>query len=296
MVPHCKILQAIALAALCHPAGVLHAQALCARYEVKFPQGPAPFIRDHVFPHLSPALEAYLRTTDPVLAGDYSAMLHAANALGLAEVMSLGADGPDVVLHPLVTKWRADASLRVFIETATLAGIKPALLAEDVRRMWGYPPEEAAIAQFVAYFVDLEYLDGDCWMHYATCIGANEATFKRNLMGQPHEYVRWKLGVPVTLEADKVLDRLISDAYFTERLLKNEAGQHGIRMSKDELARLKLERETIFKAMGAKLKLKESAAGGGTEEQAEIKRIVGALTLEFSSNAETPLLDDVCKT
>lgn len=296
MVPHCKILQAIALAALGHPAGVLHAQTLCERFEVCFPAGIPSFLKTHLFPALSPAVEAYLRTTDSSLTGDVRALVQAANALGVADAISYYAEGPSVVLHPMVEKWRRDPTARVFIETSALAGIPVAVIADDVRRMWGYPPEEGAIAQFLAYFVDLTYIDGDCWTSYAACVGSTEATFKRGLMNQPHEYVRWKLGVPVTLDTDKVLDRLISDAYFTERLLKADAGQQGVRMTKDEMARLKLERDTIFKAVNAKLKLTESSAGGGTEDQAEIRRIVGALSLTFTSNADMPLLEDTCKT
>ncbi len=295
MVPHHKILQAISLVALCRSDGVGAVARFCADARVTFPVTLAEFLHTQVFPELPPGLEAWLRSTDAALLRDYRPMMEAASRLGVADVLGLGPDGAILALPGMLPKWRQDDTLRVFIETLLLAGVPTATVAADIQRMWGYPVDESAVALFGRYFADREYTEGEHWSAYLKCIAPSEATLKRDLMHQPHEYARWRMGVPVSMSNEQVLDRLISDAYFTERLLKAEAGNHGLRMSKDEIVRLKLERDTLFKALNAKQKLKmaESAGGGGDDVEArKVAETLKAIGLQYEE--QTPvMLDDL---
>lgn len=295
MVPHRKILQAISLVALCRPDGTGAVAKFCAEARVAFPTTLVEFLVKELFPELPPGLEAWLRSTDATLLRDYRPLFEAAGRLGVGELVSLGPDGPGIALPGMLGAWRQDDTLRVFIETLLLAGISTEVVASDIQRMWGYPVDAVAVAKFSKYFVDREYTDGEAWSRYSKCVGPSEARMKRDLMQQPHEYVRWRMGVPVELSNDKVLDRLISDAYFTERLLKAEAGDSGLRMSKDELARLKLERDTLFKALGWKQKLKAVDIGGADANSAEANKVLEtlkAIGLQYEDQ-NPPMMSDL---
>jgi hypothetical protein len=294
MVPHWKVLQAISLVSLCRADSLIALQRFQAAAGVVFPGPVAGVVHELIMSRLPPELEARLRTTDIALSGDIRPLMEAAAVLGISDVIVYNGDGPGIGWNPTVVRWRADKNVRIFVETCLLAGVPITTVAADINRMWGYSPDETALCQFYNYFCDREYIDGDAWAMYANCVGATEATFKRGLMQQPHDFIRWKLGVPVELRNEIVLDRLISDAYYTERLLKFEAGSNGIRMSKDELTRLKLERDTLFKALAWKEKLKTAAsADGGTDENAakvlETLRSIGLQTTE----QDPPLLSEL---
>ena len=60
-------------------------------------------------------------------------------------------------------------------------------------------------------------------------------------------------------------------------------------MSKDDLARLKLERETIFKCIDRKLKLKD--AGGGSD-MSEAKAALANIIAKYDTSL-VPLMKDV---
>lgn len=290
MVPHHKILQAISLIALCRADGISAVAKFCAEARVTYPVTLAEFLLKHVFPALPPGLEAWLRSTDAALLRDYRPLMEAATRLEIADVIGVGPDGAMLTLPGLVPKWRQDDTLRVFIETLLLAGIPAPTVANDIQRMWGYPVDEAAVTLFARYFADREYTEGEYWSNYLKCIAPSEARLKRDLMQQPHEYVRWRMGVPVEMSNERVLDRLISDAYFTERLLKAEAGDQGLRLSKDEIVRLKLERDTLFKALNAKQKLKlaETAGGGDDVEAQKVVETLKAIGLQYEE--QNPLM------
>jgi hypothetical protein len=295
MVPHHKILQAISLIALCRADGIGAVAKFCAEARVTFPVTLGEFLHTRVFPELPPGLEAWLRSTDAGLLRDYRPLMEAASRLEVGNIVGVGPEGAMLVLPGLLPKWRQDDTLRVFIETLLLAGIPAATVAGDVQRMWGYPVDETAIALFARLFADREYTEGEYWSNYLRCIAPSEGTLKRDLMQQPHEYVRWRMGVPVEMSNEKVLDRLISDAYFTERLLKAEAGGQGLRLSKDEIVRLKLERDTLFKALNAKQKLKMAESAGGGGDDAEARKVVETLkAIGLQYEEQNPMmLDDL---
>lgn len=239
---------------------------MAKQHGVAFPGSVQDFIKTNVLGALPAGEEAWLRTTNAATLRDVRPFFTCAKALGVDAVVTITGDGPAVNFMTAVSKWRSVDSIRLFIETCWFAGIDVHMIAEDLKRMWGVDHDEAAITQFVEYFVDREWTEGDSWIAYEQCVGSEESTFKRGLMQQPHEYVRWKLGVPVSLDAERVLHRLVSDAYFTERLLKQESGNHGLRMTKDELARVKLERETIFKGIDRLQKYRDAGGGDGAQK------------------------------
>ena len=91
------------------------------------------------------------------------------------------------------------------------------------------------------------------------------------MTGQHPDFVRWRLGVPVELNTEQVLNRLLSDAYFTDRMLKVNAGDNGIHLTKEERDRAKMERDTIFKVLKAKESLRASSEGEDGHTSAFIK-------------------------
>lgn len=258
MVPHFKFLQAVGLVAFAAPDGQAIAQALLEASYVSVSGTMADFVAKWILPQLPPALEAAFLTTD--VDADFRPFFAAAAALELSAQVGVMGTGPSLVLPDEIKRWRKQKNLRVFIETYQLAGISTATLAEDLRKIWGTDFDVAMLELHARLFCDREWLKyNDGWALYEETIGADEAKFKRELMSQPQDYLRWKLGVPVTLDSDTVLDRMISDAYYTERLIKGRSTE----LDKDQLVRVKLERDTLFKALDRKVKLKEANRNAG---------------------------------
>lgn len=161
-----------------------------------------------------------------------------------------------------------------------VAGFSVTQIAGDMRTMYGTAFDEDTLEIYRRLFVEQQYCDGVFWENYVTCVDPGEYVMKTRLKLEPKDFVRWKLGVPVSLDAETVLNRLMSDAYYTERLIK-----HGRRdpsdpgalpgLDRDDLVRIKLERETIFKCMDRIAKLREAGQSEDkdTEAMAVLKRI-----------------------
>lgn len=262
MTPLRKVLQALTLVAYARHKGREYVSNLSKDLEVKFIEGVDDFAAVEVFPLLPPALEAFFLTAQPWMTSTADEFLLAARILGLSEAVQVTKQGPDLKLSPAILKWRQHPTVRVFLEATTLAGISVSLQAEDLRRTWNLDVSEDDLYVFRALFADPEGLSGDGWLRYSREVGTEETALKRKLIGQPHDFVRWKLGIPVKLDSDQVIDRLVSDAYYTERLLKFEAGDNGLHLTKDELARIKMERDTMFKGLALRQKAAESKNGG----------------------------------
>lgn len=306
MVPHRQALKLASLVALSSADTEGALSRLCDQLTVRFPSpDPKEFIESDVLGCLTPEVNACFRTTNFSLVYDYRPFFIAARQLGLERRVRVDETGPAVNLSDAVLKWRNDATLRMFIECYILCGIPQAQLAEDLRKIYGFDVNEADLAAFEELFVDKDYLNGNYWLNYTKCVGDSEAGFKRRLMNEPTDFVRWKLGVPVTLETERVLDRLISDAYFTERLLKHQVGDMGLSMKKDELARMKLERETIFKGLDRRLELKKLSVAEGTKANTDAAQEIQRIILEYTPHnfptksdvlgSQPPSLEDLKK-
>jgi len=267
MVPHRRILQAIALVAMARADGRKHADALLAGFDTRFPCDLTDFTANEVQNRMPVVLDTWFITTDMAATLDYRPLFEAASLFSLRDVIVVGADGPTVVLPAGVRRLRDNQAMRTMLETSILCEIDSETICSDLKQMYGCNLDESDIQRYRELFVDREYIDGESWARYMLCIGNDEAVFRRGLIGQPKDFVRWRLGVPVSMNSEMVLDRLMSDAYYTERLIKRNAGNLGINMTKDELARVKLERDTIFKAMEMRGKMKD-AAGGDSAKQA----------------------------
>lgn len=235
---------------------------------MRMPSDVATILDEDVYPYLTPSLEALLRTTDVAVSHDIKALLSAASSIGVSDLIRLEADGATVALPSEMARWRQDQTQRIFIETCLLAGISATRIAEDLRAMWGISANEATVERFGQLFCDREMLHGPGWHEYAHCIGADEAQFKISLISQPEVFIRWKLGAPVVPDVGVIMDRIIADSYFTEKILKTRAGENGVNLGRDELARVKLERDTLFKAIDRRLKLKQLEAETGTGSDA----------------------------
>ena len=290
MVPHRRILCALALVGLSRADGDAAVTTLADELQVAFPCPREDFTQQVVLPLLPPAMEAALLTTDFAATGDYRMAMAAAVALGVATVIAIDHDGLTVALSPVLAQIRAHGTMRVFVETCLLAKISPEQIADDLRRIYGMTVTPDDISAFTALFVDPYYVHGAGWREYETCIGPAEALFKRQLMGQPADFVRWKLGLPVTLASSTVVDRMISDAYYTERLIKSQSGTGGLSLGKDELARVKMERDTIFKGLNARNKLIEIErnSGAGTNETKDAAAALSRIVLEYTNHSFKP--------
>lgn len=247
--------------------GTKHAESLQRLFDIKFPCAIVDFMAAEVQARLPAALEAWFITTDISMTLDYRPLMQAASTLGVRDVITIGETGPTVFLPPGLRRLRQNEAIRTLVETGLLCEIDLETLRSDLCRMYGVDVDESDIRRYAELFVDREYIEGTCWDNYTRCIGTNEAVFRRCLIGQPKDFVRWRLGVPVSMNADDILNRLVSDAYYTERLIKRQAGNLGLELTKEEIARVKLERDTMFKALEMRSKIKESA-GGDTAKQA----------------------------
>jgi len=293
VVPHRQALRVISLVALSSPDPQAAIDRLCKLFGVKFPGNPSDFIEHDVFPGLTAEIEALFRTTDSYVTCDYRPLFIAARQLGIHKYVTIDDTGPNGYLPPVLVKWRENATVSQFMETCLLCGISHRQVADDMQRMFGVNVEEDDVRAFSMLFVDRDYVQGDCWYNYMLCIGPDNAKNIRRLMDEPHDFVRWKLGVPVALNSDQVLDRLISDAYYTERLIKHNSDSNGVVLAKNDMDRVRMERDTIFKAMACRIKLKETSSAAGSVQAAsaaaqEIRRIV----LEFSEEP-VPLKSDI---
>jgi hypothetical protein len=278
--PQQKVLQLLALVACSRHNGREYVSTLSDQLVVKFPQSIDQFLASDVYPQLSPVLEAFFLTVQPTYQDTRQQFLAAVQALELAPVAYIGACGPDIKLPPAIEKWRKHKTVRIFIEACMLAGISVTIIAEDLRRVWNLDVSEDDLHLFRSLFADTDGLRGDGWYNYELSVGKEEATFKHRLVGQPHDFVRWKLGVPVCLDSDQVINRLVSDAYYTERQIKFDAGPSVLDLTKDQMARLKLERDTIFKGLNLRVKIADSKTGGSLQSaQAAITDFLSKMTL-----------------
>jgi hypothetical protein len=303
VVPHRQALRLIVLVGLSSSDCAQTIENLCDKLEVKFPGPIDEFITTEFLPSLSLDVEACFTTSDFMLTFDYRPFYAAAKQLELERFIGIDETGPAIALSPSLLRWRNNRTIRQFIECSILCGIPLLQVSEDLRRLFGGEINDSDLKTFELLFVDRTYASGNNWLEYMKCIGEPEAMFKRKLMGEPHDFVRWKLGVPVSLSSDMVLDRMISDAYYTERLIRYDA-ENPLKISKDELARIRMERDTIIKCIDRRVKLKESDPKGGkanTDAAAEIRRIVldfteqSFPTREEVIGTEAPLLSDLEK-
>lgn len=260
MVPHRKILRVIALLATCSTTPYETRNKLCVELAVRFPSDYALFWSEEVLSWLSPTAEVALTTTDFGTTPKYEVAFAAARELGISKYITLGPNGLELKITQTLRRWRKHTQIRMCLETMLLCSMPIAQIVSDMRRMYGLSIDEDSVSEFAALFIDPEFIEGDPWLEYMECIGEAEAQFKWKLMQAPQDYARYKLGVPVRLDNDAVLDRLMSDSYFTAVEMKVE----GQTTTAAEVARLKMERDTVFKALDRRMKLEEQRLAAGT--------------------------------
>jgi hypothetical protein len=291
VVPHQTFLDAVALLAACRPS---ERALIDDELESWGCQAPLRWEPRLIYNKLPPERRPRLLFFDPTIQsplteGEQITFIQAIGAQGLLRATPTGP-----VWEPAIqafVQWRQHKSLRIFLETCLLAGVAVPQVAVDVRTCWGVAPTEDDIAKFARLFADREGLLGMGWLHYAHCIGEAEADFKRKLITQPHDFLRWKLGVPVSLDSTRVIERLVSDAYYTERLLKAEIGDNGLHMPKETLARIKMERDTMFKGIDRLIKLRDG--GTDSEEKQKVREALSQFELVDSADGEFRSLDDL---
>jgi hypothetical protein len=290
MVPHRKILRVIALVAHCSADPETTRQALEVEYRVKFPKDFKAFWTNEVLSWLSPAVEALLLTTDFKAVRSYDPAFKAAAELKLNRYITLGPSGLQMNIPDVLRRWRRHEQIRVCLETMLLCALNESQIVSDIRRMYGISIDENQVSEFGQLFVDKDFIEGDPWLEYMECIGTDEAQFKFRLMQAPKDYARYKLGVPVHLNDEEVLDRLMSDSYFAAVEMRIE----GQNITAADLARVKLERETIFKAMDRRLKIREAKNSSGDGGASEAAKQMGLIILDYQDQ-DLPLMSDVMK-
>lgn len=290
MVPHRKILRVIALVAHCSADPESTRNALEVEYRVKFPKDFKAFWSNEVLSWLSPAVEALLLTTDFKAVRSYDAAFKAAAELKINRYVTLGPSGLQLNVPDVIRRWRRHEQIRVCLETMLLCALNETQIVSDIRRMYGISIDESQVSEFGELFIDKDFIEGDPWLEYMECIGTDEAQFKFRLMQAPKDYARYKLGVPVHLNDEEVLDRLMSDSYFSAVEMKIE----GQNITTADLARVKLERETIFKAMDRRLKIREAKNNSGDGGASEAVKQIGRILLDYKEQ-EMPLMNELPK-
>jgi hypothetical protein len=160
-----------------------------------------------------------------------------------------------------------------------LCGMPFQQIAADMKVMYGVTFSELHLEEFRLLFADIDYSEGVYWENYSTCIPNDELVFKTKLKYEPKDFVRWKLGVPVALDTEVVLNRMVSDAYYTERQLKASGD-----IDKEALVRIKMERDTLFKSVDRLLKLREASGTGAS--QASVQADMQKILLQHSGTVE----------
>lgn len=304
MVPHTRVLAAIALVARCSGDEEHTRDHLCRLHSVRFPPdllGTTAFWLTEVIQRLPAEQQIALQTAQPHLTGDYNIMFDVAKTLGVDDIITLGgsttpeihASSPFVSMDAEIIAWRRHPAMRMAIETMLLCDVPLETIGEDMRKMYGRTYETSYLTKFKQFYCDKSLL-GD-WSAYSRCIAPEEMTFKYRLMQEPLDFVRWKLGVPVHLDNETVLDRLMSDAYYTERMLKHEArgvDPHGLPIiGQADLARIKMERDTVFKCMDRKIRMREQA-GAQNAASSMLHQQMAQLTLDYSTQT-SPLVSEL---
>lgn len=294
--PYNRFLAILAVAALTRPHGeawaVQQAQEWgCCPSGKTGAEWLTPVLVRVVYPRLSPVSQAYLATFMPGLTPT-EPLAGILAELGFTGYLEITPSGLNLRVLEFYSRWREDSNLRLFLDTCYLAGIAPAVLQADVRLMWNVTATPEDIAAYCDLFIDRDLILRGGWESYAVAYGNQAEGFVRQLVRQPHDYVRWKLGVPVSLDSEMVLDRLISESYYTERLIKQEMGTSGL--SRDQLARVKMERDTLLKCLDRRIKLKESKKGGGDGEDVAAAALaaLGKMTLKYEKN-EFPTVEEI---
>lgn len=280
MVPHRQALRLVTLVGLSSADCSQTIENLCDKINIQFPCPVEEFIASDFIPALSPDVEACFTTSDYSITLDYRPFYAAARQLGLDRFIGVDEFGPAMLLSSPIMRWRENKTVRQFVECSMLCGVPKLQIADDMRRMFGGDINDTDLMSFELLFVDRLYASGNSWLQYMKCIGEPEAMFKRKLMGEPHDFVRWKLGVPVSLSSELVLDRMISDAYYTERLIRHDA-EDTLKLSKDEITRVRMERDTIIKCIDRRVKLKESDPKGG-KANTDAANAIRSIILDFS--------------
>lgn len=297
MVPHRNILRLIALTSLLRTDKQAYVRKKCHDLRVAFPYDVTAFIMDHVYPDIGVSCQAYLVTTNPSTQKDFSVLFQAAAKLGVERFIKITANGPDVDLPEDIVLWREEDQMRIFVETSFLCGISRVQVEEDIRRVWGIDFDSDQLDAYRFLFADPTFIRGDHWVAYERCITGEEAIFKKRLLNAPHDYVRHTLGVPVTLETSKIIDRLISDAYYTERSLKDSVSNPDL-MNSEMLKRIKMERDTIFKAMDRRIKIQQyehekGSTGGSDIVRETLERLQVQYNNSSDVNREARLLSEL---
>lgn len=278
MVPHRSILRAIVLASHASLSPDDVRAVLCTKYHVKFPRDFVAFVATEILAYVTPEVEALLMTKDPSKI-DYRSELLAAEQLGV-KCLGVTPQGLTVVLPDIVTKLRKHDTLRLCIETMLLCNISRELIVEDVRNMYGISLTTDDIALFADLFMDTGFAEGDSWIEYTQCIGVEETKFKYQLMNAPKDYARWKLGARVQLDSEQVLDRLMSDSYYLSQQMRIENPEP----SRDDMSRMKLERDTIFKAMDRRLKIKDQKAQTGEKGSQNAHTLIANILMKYDDD------------
>jgi hypothetical protein len=284
VVPHAQILRAISLAAhsSLRPAERIH--ELKTQFHVEYPCPEAIFWKAEVLEYLPVEIRVPLETTCAEFTRNYDYLFRAATGLELNDVLTVSAEGPTVRLGDPLDSWRSHDGMRFALDALLLCKVSPGGIKDDFRQLYGRTALEQDVLKYAKYFVDKEYLDA--WALYSKCLPAAVATEYRRMTAEPIDFVRYKLGIPVALDSEMVLNRLMSEAYFTERLIKHERRDASDlsalpSLSPKDLQRIKLERETVFKCMDRLLKLKEQ--GHGTE-RADATKELDALVIELKNH------------
>lgn len=292
MVPHCGILRAISLARL--SAGAHSEEHWCKELHVEYPVAMHEFDETYVDECLSPGFLAKLRTTSYRRPGSIEVYLEAAALLRVSEVITVNSDSLDVTIPESLRLWREDTSYRMFLETSLLAKVPLAVIMSDIRDVFQFDLSEDEVLLYGRMFADPAFTRGQFWAWYVKCIGAEEATFKFKLLREPHDYVRWRLGIPVSLPTDRVIDRLVSDAYYADRLLHADQGPDGT-LSRASLDRIKMERDTIIKALALRMRREIAVRASTSSKSSEVVHtLLAGLSMGMAAT-ELPTLEDLSR-
>jgi hypothetical protein len=256
---------------------------------VLLPANADQWYNNFIHPEISSDDAWTLAVEDPAVTSVTNLLQNIANDMHLLQYLKSEEHEEDpfprlvVSLPPYLVKWREEDNIRLFLDFALLCGVSPGIVAEDFRKLWGFNVTPDQIIEYARLFADITEFRGTGQLNYEAGLQPAQIDLLHGIVRQPSDFVRWRLGVPLAQDPEQVLDKLASDAYYTIALLKRRAGNLGIDLAPNDLARIKLERDTIFKAIDRKLKMKQSGEGEESNDLKSIKEILGGFEVEAAT-------------
>jgi hypothetical protein len=296
VVPHDKALKLILLASFASKDPTWTVANYCAKLKVEYPRGHTASYFKNILNELDDSIAQFFVKRYDIYDGqlifkkdlpiEMAPVLDAGEQLGILNYLQVDETGLSLLIPQTLYKWRQNDPLRKLIEICFLCGFTVNELAADLLSVYGYGVIEIDLFKFLDLFVNPEFTKGDDWLEYEACFPASstEPSDRLKLMSEPKDYVKWRLNLPVEIDSDTILNRLIADAYFVEKLIKSRHARTDTSLHSSEFDRIKLERDTIMKSLDRQVKIRSTNAAAGAKFSLDAAEEIRKIILDYKKS------------